>query len=215
MFFANKRHVAPRLSLVNVPALNKVLMSEIFVSEDRQLRAVHLILDFEPLSDTFQEVGYAIRAGDPRLARINVSLPGFLAREDLPPLKLPLYHSPCEVVALREETASSCQSLKAKIHQFYLKEEGEAQERPVELSDSKGELNRFSTAHSPRLIIAQVDSSSEEEENMALNPRKGLKDILADRNKGLSSKRAPKEAPKTQLPPPLLPSPLELYPNPN
>ena len=64
MFFTDKRHVAPKLSLVNVAGLNKVLSSEIFVSEDRQLRAIHLILDFEPLSDAFQEVGHAIKAGD-------------------------------------------------------------------------------------------------------------------------------------------------------
>ena len=35
--FADKRHVAPRLSLVNIAGLNKVLRSEIFVSEDRQM----------------------------------------------------------------------------------------------------------------------------------------------------------------------------------
>ena len=51
--FADKRHVAPRLSLVNVADLNRVLRSEVFVSEDRQLRVVHLILDFKPLSDNF------------------------------------------------------------------------------------------------------------------------------------------------------------------
>ena len=33
--FANKRHVTLRLSLVNVPALNKLLRLEIFISEDR------------------------------------------------------------------------------------------------------------------------------------------------------------------------------------
>ena len=49
------------------------------MSEDRQLRAVHLILDFKPLSDKFQDVGNAIRAGDPHLAQINISVPGFLA----------------------------------------------------------------------------------------------------------------------------------------
>ena len=43
----------PSLNLVNVADLNKVLRSEVFVSEDKQLRAVHLILDFEPLSDNF------------------------------------------------------------------------------------------------------------------------------------------------------------------
>ena len=51
--FANKRHIAPRLSLVNVQGLNKLLRLEIFISEDRQLRAVHLILNFEPLSNIF------------------------------------------------------------------------------------------------------------------------------------------------------------------
>ena len=51
--FADKAYVAPRLSFVNVVALNKVLRSEIFVSEDGQLRVVHSVLDFEPLSNAF------------------------------------------------------------------------------------------------------------------------------------------------------------------
>ena len=46
--FADKRHTAPRLSLVNVQGLNKLLRSKVFISEDKQLRAVHLILNFEP-----------------------------------------------------------------------------------------------------------------------------------------------------------------------
>ena len=33
--FVDKRHIIPRLSLVNVQGLNKVLRSEIFISEDR------------------------------------------------------------------------------------------------------------------------------------------------------------------------------------
>ena len=35
--FVNKMHVAPRLSLVKVSALNYLLRFDIFVSEDRQL----------------------------------------------------------------------------------------------------------------------------------------------------------------------------------
>ena len=62
--FADKRHVASRLSLVNVSALNYLLRSEVFVSEDRQLRAAHLVLDYEPLSRIFQEAGQVIRVGD-------------------------------------------------------------------------------------------------------------------------------------------------------
>ena len=87
---ADKGHIAPRLSLTNVVALNYLLQSEIFVSKDRQLRAVHLILDFDPISKTFQEIGHAIRAGDPRINRIDVSRPDFLAQDDLPPVRLPI-----------------------------------------------------------------------------------------------------------------------------
>ena len=77
--FVDKKQVAPQISLTNVTALNYLLRSEIFVSEDRHLRAIYLVLDFEPLSKIFQEVGHAIRVGDPRLAKINISRPDFLA----------------------------------------------------------------------------------------------------------------------------------------
>jgi len=86
-FFAYKNHVAPRLSLVNVPALSKLLKSEVFVSEDKQLWAAPLILDYEPLSHIFQDADQAIKAGDPQLNRIDVSKPGFLAQRDLSPIQ--------------------------------------------------------------------------------------------------------------------------------
>ena len=50
--------------MTNVAALNYLLRFEIFVSEDRQLRVVHLILEFEPISKIYQEIGHAITAGD-------------------------------------------------------------------------------------------------------------------------------------------------------
>ena len=75
--------------MVNVQALNYLLRSEIFVSKEGQLRAAHLILDYEPLSRAFVDVGQVIRAGSPRLSYIDVSKPGFLARRDLPPIQLP------------------------------------------------------------------------------------------------------------------------------
>ena len=116
--FVDKAHVTPKLSLVNVAAFNKVLRSEIFVSEDGQLQAVHLVLDFEPLSNAFQDASQAIRAGDPRINRIDISRPSFLAQDDLPPVELPSQHSPWEIASPREETASSCLSLKAEIDKF-------------------------------------------------------------------------------------------------
>ena len=50
LYLINRNHIAPQLSLTNVVAFNYLLRSQIFVSDDRQLRAVHLILDYEPLS---------------------------------------------------------------------------------------------------------------------------------------------------------------------
>ena len=114
--FVDKRHVVPRLNLVNIMDLNRVLRSKVFMSEDRQLRAVHLILDFEPISDNFQEVGHTIRAGDHRLRKIEVSVPGFLAQEDVMLVELPLILALPKAATLREETASSRLSLKKKIN---------------------------------------------------------------------------------------------------
>ena len=56
-------------------------------------------------------------------------------------------------------------------------------------------------ANSPRLVITQVDSSSEEEEDMALNPRRGLKDLVVRRNKISSYKEVPKSQVVDNLPP--------------
>ena len=56
------------------------------MNNDGQLRAIHLILDFEPISRSFLDVGNSIRADDYRLARIDVFRPGFLAPYDFPPV---------------------------------------------------------------------------------------------------------------------------------
>ena len=113
--FADKQHVGPKLNLVNVPAFNKLLRSDIFVSEDGQLRAVHLVFDFKPLSNAFQDVGQVIRAGDPRIHQINVSRPDFLAWLDLPPVDYPLPLALTTTTVPRERTASIRLSLEAEI----------------------------------------------------------------------------------------------------
>ena len=86
-----------------------------FVSEDKHQRAVYLILDFQPLFDNFQDGGHAIRAGDPRLAWIDILVPRFLAREDIVPVDLLAHRFPCEAAVLREETASSRLLLEVEI----------------------------------------------------------------------------------------------------
>ena len=76
---------------------------------------VHLILDFLPISDIFQDIGHAIKAGDPRIRRIDVSIPGFLAREDIVPARIPLVPILTAAVASREEIASLRLSLEEEI----------------------------------------------------------------------------------------------------
>ena len=85
-----KTQTNPRLSLINVLALNYLLRSQIFVNDDGQLCAAHLILDYEPLSKTFLDIGNSIRVNDYHLARIEVSRPGFLAPYNLPPVDHPI-----------------------------------------------------------------------------------------------------------------------------
>ena len=156
---AYRRHIAPRLSFTNVMALNYLLRSEIFVSEDRKLQAVHLILDFEPISRTFQEIGHAIWAGDSRINRIDVSKPNFLARDDLPPIILPIQQIPPPLViplqqvplealvAAEEEIASSRLSLKEEIDQFHFVEDEGQSEKPVDISDFEPESANLSFVH--------------------------------------------------------------------
>ena len=60
------------------------------MNDDGQLRAVHLILDYKPISRTFLDVSNSIRANDYRLAHIDVSQPSFLAPHDLPPVDHPI-----------------------------------------------------------------------------------------------------------------------------
>ena len=129
------------------------------MSEDRQLRAVHLILDFEPISRVFQEIGHTIRAGDPRINRINVSKSDFLAREDLPfvklpvqqippPLIIPLQQVPLEApVAAKEEIASSRLSLEEEIDQFRFVEDVGSSKKPIDISNSETESVNQSSVH--------------------------------------------------------------------
>ena len=129
--FADRDHISLKLSHTNVQAFNYLLRSEIFVSEDGQLRAAPLILDYEPSSCTFQDVGQAIGAGSSILAWIDVSKLGLLARRNLPPVPrpvlqnplpvaLPFPQAPPDVAAIpAEEVASSRLSLEEEIDKFH------------------------------------------------------------------------------------------------
>ena len=101
-------------------------------------------------------------------------------------------------------------SFEAEIDQFYLEDEEGVTERPVELLDSETELDRLSVAHLPDLTATNVGTNSEEEEEEGM-------DLMANRNKGLTSKEVSKAQVPTNLPPlpPQLPADLGLKVNPD
>ena len=118
-----------------------------------------MILDFEPISKTFQEIGHAIRAGDPQINRIDVCRPDFLARDDLPPVRLPIHQIPPPLViplqqvpleatvAAEEEITSSWLSLEEEIDQFrYVEDEGPSK-KPMDILDSEIESVNLSSIH--------------------------------------------------------------------
>ena len=196
------------------------------MSEDGQLQAAPLILNYEPLSRIFQDVGQVIWAESSRLALIDVSKPGFLARRDLPPITqpipqnlpqvaLPLPQTLLEATAIpAEEIASSRLSLEEEIDKFHFEEENNPRAPLINISNAEGESDRNSGIHTPILVIARPDDSNEEEDSMTLNKgNKSLRELMAARGKESTSKAAP----KSQVPPslPQIPADLGLKPNPN
>ena len=190
------------------------------MNDDGQLRAVHLILDFEPISRSFLDVGDSIRARDYRLARIDVSRPNFLADYDLPPVDhpipqgIPLAVEPLREVALvgavlREVTASSS-SLELEIDKFRFEEE------KVHISETEG-ADEQSSVHPPDQVITYIADSTDEEEDMA--PRTGptLKELMRGRNKepATQDKGKAKQIAHPPPPPPQVPTDLGLKPNPD
>ena len=149
------------------------------------------------------------------MARIDISRPNFLTRDDLPlvalpipqilpPVALPLPHILPEVAAIpEEEIASSRLSLKEEIDKFHFEEEN-PRAPLVTISDTESKADRHSGVHTPILMIAHLDNSSEEEEdNMVLNKgNKSLRELRSSRGKVSTSKEATKSQVPSNLPPP-------------
>ena len=76
--FADRHAAKPNFNLVDKQSLDKILQAKVFVHKDDQLRVAHLILEYTPLSSSFQVSKCVIRAKDPRLHLINIAVLGFL-----------------------------------------------------------------------------------------------------------------------------------------
>ena len=145
-----------------------------------------------------------MRVGNPLLAWIDISKPGFLARRDLPLVVLPAQQNPQFVIPLQQVpfvtvtaaegvASSSHLSLKEEIDKFHFAKEEKTLERPVELLDSETESDRLFTAHQPGQIVALVETSFKKAEIMGLKKRLSLQGLIANRGKGAT----PPEAPET------------------
>ena len=123
------------------------------MNDDGQLRAAHLILDFEPISRNFLDVGNSIRANDYRLAHIDVSRLGILAPYDLSsvdhpiPQRIPLVAQPLQQVligqAIVEEGAASSSSLEEEIDKFQFEEE------TIVISEAEEEAGEYLCVQTP------------------------------------------------------------------
>ena len=150
-----------------------------------------------------------------------------MAREDLPPVRLPVQKIPPQLViplqqvpleapiVAEEEMTSSQLSLEEEIDQFRFVEDVGPSEKPVHILDFETESVNISSVHPKHLIITKMDSESEEEEEqMDQKKRPRLRGLLANRNKGGSSKEALKTQP-LEIPAPPPPTNPDLLAMPN
>ena len=119
---ADPHATMPSLRLVNKASFDKILQAEVYVNEsDGQLRAMHLILGYTPISRTFQAPRCMIRARDPRLHRISVAYEGFVVSQGIP---LPRY-SPLTEPLLIATLAAGATSSPPPVLQVEEEEESE------------------------------------------------------------------------------------------
>ena len=191
------------------------------MNDDRQLQAVHLILDFEPISRSFLDIGNSIRARDHRLARIDVSRPDFLAPYDLPPVDhpipqgIPIVAQPLQEVPLREailrEGTTSSSSLEQEIDKFRFEEE------TILVSEAEERADEHSCVQTPAQVVTYIADTSNKEEEMAPKTGPSLKELMRNRNNAPSSQEKGKSKQPANPPPlpPQVPTDLGLKPNPD
>ena len=192
------------------------------MNDDGQLRVVHLILGFKPISRSFLDVGNSIRANDHRLARIDVSRPNFLAPYDLLLVDHSIPHGisfaaqPLQQVPLGEaiigEGTAFSSSLEQEIDRFKFEEE-----ETTLISEAEEGADEYSCVQTSAQVITFIADSSDEEEVMAPKIGPSLRELMKSRNKAPSPKDKNKSKPPANPPPPLpqIPADLGLKPNPD
>ena len=118
-----------------------------YVNEvDGQLREVHLILGYTPISIAFQALRYVIRAKDPRLHRSSVAYEGFVVLEGIPlPTSTP-FTQPFPVATLLAGVPSPSPILLEREEE----EEEQKDEGFVDLAEFADEFEVFNQPSSPK-----------------------------------------------------------------
>ena len=167
-------------------------------------------MDYEPLSNIFQEVGNTIRANDYRLARIDVSRPHFLALYDFPPVDhpipqgVPLAAQPIQQVPLgiavaEERVASSSSSLEEEIDKFQFEKKETLGVEAIFISEAEEETDEYLCVQAPIPVITYVeDSSDDEAEEMAPKSNQSLRELM--KGGGGNKVSTPQEANKSKPP---------------
>ena len=164
-----------------------------------------MILDYEPISRTFLDVSNSIKANDYRLARIDVSQPGFLAPHDLPPVDhpipqgIPFPAQPLQQIPLGQaivEEGAASSSLEKEIDRFQFEEEA------IIISEAEEEVDEYSCVQTPAQIVTYVGDCSDEEEAMAPKTGPSLRDLMKNRYKAPSPQEKNKSKPPVNPPPP-------------
>ena len=124
-----------------------------YVNEvDGQLREVHLIFGYMPISIAFQALRYVIRAKDPRLHRISVAYEGFVVLEGIPlPTSTP-FTQPFPVATLWAGVPSP-----SPILQEGEEEEEEQKDKGfMDLTEFADEFEVFNQPSSPKNLLDEM-----------------------------------------------------------
>ena len=148
--------------------MDRVFQAEIYVNElDGQLRAAHLIINYNPISRAFQAPSCVIRAKDPRFRKISVAYEGFVVPQGIP---LPRYSpltEPLPVASL----AAAATSPSPPVFQVEEEEEVEQEEEGfVDLTSATDDYEVFNQS-SPSPNIP-------EDMGIQRKPQRSLQELL-------------------------------------
>ena len=198
-------------NLVNKESLDKILRVEVFVHDDGQLRAAHIILGYKPISSDFQAPKCMIRARDPCLHRISVAVPGFLHPKGVPVPEGTFSTQPVRESDLLIQSISEGIPRTDLPSQYTAGASGTSKhtdkEEVVEVLESEDEFTAFNHPLSPEASTPDLGppfSPIIDEMGIQRKPKSSLLDLIESQLGDDALGKAARTKPP--IPPPVLPS---------